>query len=165
MGVRWFLGALVLAAVSPGCGFVNNHMLGKGQETPGNGLCCIVDPDLDQRFSARDLNSVVNNGVFLLPTGMSRPASCDDAAERLRTIMLSRLRKSMDNQLRLAHHWRDGGFPGPVIADTSATAAPEKVSAAPQDHTTTTNQIAGVEEGDIIKNTGTHMFVAQNDSV
>ncbi len=165
MGVRWFLGALALAAVSPGCGFVNKHMLGKGQGTPDNGLWRIVDPDLDERFSARDLNSVVNSGLFLLPTGLSRPASCDDAAERLRTIMLSQLRSSFDDQLRYAHQWRNGGFSGPVVADTAASAAPEKVSAAPQDHTTTNNQIAGVEEGDIIKNTGTHMFVARGDRI
>ncbi len=43
-----------------------------------------------------------------------------------------------------------------ATGDAANSAAPE--SAGPSEHTTTNNQVAGVEEGDFVKNTGTHLY-------
>lgn len=123
----------------------------------------IIDPDLDKKGADRDFSPVDDNGNLQLTANLRLATSCQDAADSLRKLMLLRLRNNFNAQLR---GFTDGPVPIMGRPDVvSAAKSNEAASDAPNNYTTTNQQVADVEEGDFVKNTGTHMFVARHDRV
>jgi uncharacterized secreted protein with C-terminal beta-propeller domain len=166
--VRTTLGlALALASPTTGCGYLKRNILWEGSPEQGSDpIQRIVDPDLDERLANRGVAPAVVDGVFQLQASLTQSKSCEDAAEGIRTIMLSHMRSQFDTQIHFASMTQQGDS-REGAAPVSAEAPPNSKAAAtePQNHTTTNNQVEGVEEGDFVKNTGTVMFVAQQDRI
>jgi hypothetical protein len=101
------------------------------------------------------------------PLNLAQPTSCTEARLALTQLLLTKMQWDLELQFQ---SWSplEEDFPGlqnsePSAATTSGEAAVS--SSAPVDFTTTNNQVAGVEESDFIKNSGTHMYIAQDNSL
>ncbi len=103
-------------------------------------------------------------------TAFSGPNACKDLEQYLEDTAVLQMR----TQLEAARDevpswgWWGGFFGGPEVfagaADNSrATAAPPQ--AAPQNYTTTNNQVAGVDEADFVKNDGTRIFALSGQTL
>jgi uncharacterized secreted protein with C-terminal beta-propeller domain len=105
------------------------------------------------------------NPLQLTPT-MSTFPNCEEAETYIENEMVKRMTRAIDNQLIYIARMGDdraanGGTP-PMEEDNSASdispAAAENSASGPENHTTTNNQVVGVEEADLIKNDGKHIY-------
>lgn len=103
-------------------------------------------------------------------SAFSGPNACKDLEQYLEDSAVLQMRTQLEaarDEVPSWGWWGGGFFGGPEAfagaADNSrATAAPQ---AAPQNYTTTNNQVAGVDEADFVKNDGTRIFALSGQTL
>ena len=134
------------------------------------GLCSLgsfaCDGNLDNESA--DISELANRPLQLKGSianfmQLDAAESCSNLRDSLTKQMQQRLVDSLASQ----RHWHiqrlaRGNLPQPA-AESASESAPN--AEAPQDFSTTNTQVAGVDEADIVKTNGTHIFTATDDSV
>ena len=149
-----------------GCGALQKAWSGSGGS---NGFKTI--------FETNPANEALRNGGPELQrfASLVQPKSCAEAKNTLVTVLADQIKPAFESQARTIEQnggvWQADGAPESSSAPGSVTgAAPMSKSTAaasegPTDFTSTNNQIAGVEEGDFVKNTSGLIFLAREDKI
>lgn len=104
---------------------------------------------------------LAQNGVVL-----EAADSCEDAEQKFRDMLITTMLMSLDQQKRYFQEYRNDS--GAVLASaegaggSTGNAAPggdTSAAAGPDEYTETNNQVEGVDEHDLVKTDGTHIYV------
>jgi uncharacterized secreted protein with C-terminal beta-propeller domain len=165
--------ALVLMTSAYGCGM--DLPFKKSNESkaadPAQPTVCqsegCKDPD------TRSPEEIQRAGLFLRSF-----QTCEEAENYFETRLIQQLRAQVarDVENYKKYSQRDWNYSGGIEPMDSRAASPEAVTSnadgggaseksSPTDYTTTNNQEVGVEESDIIKNTGTHIYQVSGRAV
>jgi uncharacterized secreted protein with C-terminal beta-propeller domain len=133
---------LVFALLASGCGAQRKHEKPKPQ------------PQLET------IDAVKQTSPLALAGGLGGFKDCSEVEARIEADEILAMQRQIDQQI----HWIETGVMdgGVVAADAAMPEQATAGAAGPKDHTSTNNQVEGVEEGDFVKNDGTHVYhVAQ----
>ncbi len=119
---------------------------------------------------ARSPEEIQRAGLFLRTF-----QTCEEAENYFETRLIQQLRAQVARDVENYKKYSQGGWNNGV-SNENRSAAPEAATSSaadgaanskstPTDYTTTNNQEAGVEEADIVKNTGTHIYQVSGRAV
>lgn len=130
---------------------------------------CGFDPWSSSTVSSdEELAPLAQPDPFTLTGGMERFSNCSDAEESLKSQMIRASNLSVDRNLNWAlesKRYQKNGYSKVAamsesrvqnddILESSSVSSDE----GPTNHTETNNQVSGVEEADIVKNDGKHIY-------
>jgi uncharacterized secreted protein with C-terminal beta-propeller domain len=131
-----------------------------GDDECGNDAKCGRTGSEDAEGKPLTHEEIERSGLFLRQFD-----TCSDVEQAIEKRVIDYLRQYTEQQIknygRAYSAEASSGDTESVASASPGNAAPsEKSSTAPDAYSTTNNQVAGVEESDILKNTGTHIFHA-----
>jgi uncharacterized secreted protein with C-terminal beta-propeller domain len=156
--------ALALA----GCGRNKENSL-EYRESPVCLTSCVVPPV--EKPSDESKTQSGNDQAMLQLIALEKPQTCDEAKAKLEGLLVETVQAEANRLIRNfdamggAYRSAVGTAPAEGVSNSVAPASAKANDSAPAEYTTTNNQVEGVEEGDFVKNTATHMFLVRRNKL